>query len=173
MIFPNHFTQTQRTVFSLEQLASNLGNAADAVRAVLAKTATESHLDEIKQHTTSDGYSLCFGTLDEVRCPSCGDMEWSLSFDTDGYCAKCQAHNAENRACPSCERWFPNAEFEHPFYCHQSDGTESETTELCRECLREQNESEGSAQKRGAPCRSNPEIRSYALRQPDGDDPQY
>ncbi|WP_309720307.1 hypothetical protein [Armatimonas sp.] len=46
----------------------------------------------------------------------------------------------EQKQCPDCEEWFPLSEFEHPFYCHQSEGMESETTELCRECLREEND---------------------------------
>ena len=41
MIFPNHFTQTQRTTAALESMAMNLENAAEAIRAVLAKTTTE------------------------------------------------------------------------------------------------------------------------------------
>ena len=44
------------------------------------------------------------------------------------------------KQCPSCEEWYPNAEFEHPFYCRQSEGMESETSEVCRECIREQND---------------------------------
>jgi hypothetical protein len=50
---------------------------------------------------------------------------------------------ASQKQCPSCEEWFPLGEFEHPFYCHQSEGMESETTEVCTECLREQNEADG------------------------------
>lgn len=63
---------------------------------------------------------------------------------------------SNQKQCPSCEEWFPLGEFEHPFYCDASQGMESETADVCRECLREQNESEGSN-----------------LRQADGDDPQY
>lgn len=142
MIFPNHFTQTQRTTASLEELAMNLESAAAAVRAVIAQTATKLDIEEITTRTTGDGYDLIFGSLSEVRCFSCGAMNWGLKWSDHG-CPTCTKHNEENKFCASCERWFPNAEFEHPFYCHQSDGMESETTEVCTECLREQNEADG------------------------------
>ncbi|WP_395138284.1 hypothetical protein [Armatimonas sp.] len=145
MIFPNHFTQTQRATATLETMAMNLENAAEAIRATLAGNAQDYHLNTIGEHMTSDSYGLSFSGFGEVRCPSCGVIDWTRGQgDTqEGFCPKCATHRNENKFCSSCERWFPNAEFEHPFYCEASQGTESETSEICRECLREQNEADG------------------------------
>ena len=141
MIFPAHFTQTQRTSQSLTFLANDLENAAAAIRAVLAGNSDQSTLDTIKQHTDSEGYHLTFGTLAEVRCFSCGAMNWGLQWSYHG-CPTCTKHNEENRFCPSCEQWYPLTEFKgSPYYCHQSEGMETpEDDDLCRECRRDENE---------------------------------
>lgn len=140
MIFPAHFTQTQMTTQSLTFLANDLENAAEAIRAVLAGTATQSHLDEIKQHTDSHGYRLTFGTLDEVRCFSCGEMNWGLQWSEHG-CPTCTKHNEENKFCWSCDTWFPIAEFKGPpYFCKHSQGMETpEDNDVCRECQSERN----------------------------------
>ena len=146
MIFPNHFTQTQRATATLETMAMNLENAAEAIRATLANAAQDYHLNTIGEHMTSDSYGLSFSGFGHVRCPSCGAIDWTRGQgDTqEGFCPKCATHRNENKFCRSCETWFPNAEFQNsPYYCRQSEGMESETAELCRECLREQNEPDG------------------------------
>ena len=142
MIFPNHFTQTQEATAALETMAMNLENAAEALRAVLAGNAQDYHMSAIGEHMTSDSYGLSFLGFGHVRCPSCGAIDWTCgkADKAEGFCPTCQEHNDNNKFCRSCETWFPNAEFEHPFYCQQSEGMESETADACRECLREQNE---------------------------------
>ena len=47
---------------------------------------------------------------------------------------------SNQKQCNSCEEWFSLGEFEYPFYCDASQGMESETTEFCRECLRDEND---------------------------------
>lgn len=147
MIFPNHYTQTERATETLKRMATDLEFVAAAIRAVLDGTAQDYHLNTIGEHMTGDSYGLSFSGFGEVRCPSCGVIDWTRGQGDpqEGLCPTCAQHRNENKFCPSCERWFPNAEFEHPFYCHQSEGMESETTELCTECLREQNEDDRCA----------------------------
>ena len=55
---------------------------------------------------------------------------------------------ASQKQCPSCEEWFPLSEFQgSPYYCHHSEGMETpEPSEVCIECLREQNEPDGDDQ---------------------------
>jgi predicted amidophosphoribosyltransferase len=62
--------------------------------------------------------------------------------------AKLEKIIAEQKKCPSCEEWFPLSEFQNPaYYCHQSQGMETpEDNDVCRECLREQNEAERYAE---------------------------
>ncbi len=144
MIFPAHFTQTQRATATLESMASNLENTAAALRAVLAGTAESYDMNTIGEHMTSDSYGLSFIGFGEVRCPSCGVIDWTRGEGDpqEGFCPACAKHRNENRFCTSCEQWYPNAEFKNqPYYCHQSQGLETpEDNELCRECTREQNE---------------------------------
>lgn len=152
MIFPNFYTQTMRATATLEIMAAQLENAAAALRAVLDGTAEDYHLNTIGEHMTGDSYGLSFNGFGEVRCPSCGVIDWTRGQGdpAEGFCPSCAKHRNENKFCRSCETWYPNAEFQNsPYYCRHSEGMETpEDNEVCRECLREQNE-------------------------PDGDDPQY
>ena len=115
MIFPNHFTQTQRATATLETMAMNLENAAEAIRATLDGTAQDYHLNTIGEHMTSDSYGLSFTSFGEVRCPSCGVIDWTRGQGDpkEGLCPSCATHRNENKFCRSCETWFPNAEFQN------------------------------------------------------------
>lgn len=84
-------TQTQRARATLERMASDLEDTAAAIRAVLDGTAEDYHLHTVAQHTTSDRYGLSFGSFDNVRCPSCGAMDWTLGEGDpeEGFCPSC------------------------------------------------------------------------------------
>lgn len=53
-----------------------------------------------------------------------------------------EALATSQKQCPSCEEWFPLGEFQgSPYYCHHSEGMEtSEPSDVCTECLRDEND---------------------------------
>ena len=83
--------QTHRATKTLERMASELEDTAAALRAVLAGTAEDYHLNTIADHMTGDRYGLSFNGFDDVRCPSCGAMDWTRG---EG--------DPEEGLCPSC-----------------------------------------------------------------------
>jgi hypothetical protein len=84
-------TQTQRARATLERMASELEDTASALRAVLDGTAQDYHLNTISEHMTSDRYGLRYTGFDDVRCPSCGAMDWTLGKGDpeEGFCPSC------------------------------------------------------------------------------------
>ena len=92
-------TQTETARRALEILQTNLADCADAIGAILAGSPEPWHLQSIGEHMTGDSYGLSFGGFKEVRCPSCGGIDWTCGAgDTaQGLCPKCaQAERTES-----------------------------------------------------------------------------
>lgn len=107
MIFPTGYTQTERATETLKRMATDLEFVAEALRAVLDGTAQDYHLNTIGEHMTGDSYGLSFNGFGEVRCPSCGVIDWTLGkADTqEGFCPKCAELERTEAPQESCQDW--------------------------------------------------------------------